>query len=247
MSERRQSWRFLALSPVPRRKRRKESTITLLTWDTIRTSLELVQRSADVCPPLKSAVGAVCALCDLADASRSSSRIAASDANAEALAWRAFIILETILNSIDSNKPVPPHLRHSIEQFEQLLSEIRTAMEVLAKENRVLRVLRLRRNESQLTEFIARLDLTAQLFIVIIMFRVLTSLLDLIFFSALDRHHGIPDHLACTHRGHCADRRIRGETFQYAPPRRSQIPPIYGRFFGLTPILLDPFFGTRST
>ncbi|KAJ7863438.1 hypothetical protein B0H14DRAFT_468173 [Mycena olivaceomarginata] len=159
MSQRRQSWRFWTLSPVPRRKRRKEFTTTLLTWDAIRTSLELVEKSADVCPPLKSAVGAVGALCDLAD------RMAASDANAEALTWRAFTILETIHNSIDSNKTVPPpHLLHSIVQFEQLLIEIRTAMEVLANENRVLRVLRLRRNESQLAKFTARLDLLAEMF-----------------------------------------------------------------------------------
>ncbi|KAJ7788639.1 hypothetical protein B0H13DRAFT_2174339, partial [Mycena leptocephala] len=158
MSERRRSWRFWALSPVPRRKRRKETTTTLLTWDAIRTSLEIVQQSADACPPLKSAVGAVIALCDLAD------RIATSDANAEALTWRAFTILETIHNAIDSNKPVPPHLLRSIEQFEQLLIEIRTAMEVLANENRVLHVLRLRRNESKLAKFTARLDYMAELF-----------------------------------------------------------------------------------
>jgi hypothetical protein len=46
--------------------------------------------------------------------------MAASDANAEALTWRAFTILETIHNSIDLNKTVPPpHLLHSMVQFEQ--------------------------------------------------------------------------------------------------------------------------------
>ncbi|KAJ7913147.1 hypothetical protein B0H13DRAFT_2005431 [Mycena leptocephala] len=163
MSERRRSWRFWALSPVPRRKRRKESTTTLLTWDAIRTSLEIVQQSADACPPLKSVVGAVGALCDLADASHSL-RIATSDSNAEALTWRAFTILETIDNAIGLNKPVPPHLLRSMEQFKQLLIEIRTAMEVLANENRVLHVLRLRRNESKLAKFTARLDSIAELF-----------------------------------------------------------------------------------
>ncbi|KAJ7767694.1 hypothetical protein B0H16DRAFT_1716611 [Mycena metata] len=149
MSQRRQSWRFLALPPGPRRKRRKEPTTALLTWDAIRTLLELIEQSADVCPPLKSAVGA---------------RLATSDANADALGLRVFTILKTIHNSIDLEKPVPQHLLHSIGQFKQLLIEIQTAMEVLAKENHFLHVLRLRRNESQLAKFTARLELLAEEF-----------------------------------------------------------------------------------
>jgi len=158
MSQRRQSWRFLTLPSGPRRKRRKEPTTALLTWDAIRTLLELVEQSADVCPPLKSAVGAVGGLCNLAD------RLAASDANADALGLRVFTILKTIHNSIDLEKPVPQDLLHSIVQFEQLLIEIQTAMEVLAKENHFLHVLRLRRNESQLVKFTARLELLAEEF-----------------------------------------------------------------------------------
>ncbi|KAJ7929741.1 hypothetical protein B0H13DRAFT_1963768 [Mycena leptocephala] len=214
MSERRRSRRFLALSPVPRRKRRKESTTTLLTWDTIRTSLEIVQQSADACPPLKSVVGAVTALCDLADASRPL-RIAASDSNAEALTWRAFTILETLHNAIDLNKPAPPHLLRSIEQFEQLLIEIRTAMEVVANENRILHVLRLRRNESKLAKFTARLDSIAELFTVI------TMLLGNEVKFLRDENKSLRNEV---------------KFFQ-----------ITAVFFGLTPILPDPFFGARST
>ncbi|KAJ7765722.1 hypothetical protein B0H16DRAFT_1524132 [Mycena metata] len=186
MSQRRQSWRFLTLPSGPRRKRRKEPTTALLTWDAIRTLLELVEQSADVCPPLKSAVGAVGGLCNLADASRfrwSPPRLAASDANTDALGLRVFTILKTIHNSIDLEKPVPQDLLHSIVQFEQLLIEIQTAMEVLAKENHFLHVLRLRRNESQLVKFTARLELLAEEFTVIIMALPLTFLLDLILYS----------------------------------------------------------------
>jgi hypothetical protein len=85
-------------------------------------------------------------------------------------------------------------------------------MEVLANENRVLHVLRLRRNESKLAKFTARLDSIAELFTVITMSLPLTS--DLILFSDLDRHHGSPNHVAHPHRGYCADRLIRGGAFQ---------------------------------
>ncbi|KAF7367822.1 hypothetical protein MSAN_00846600 [Mycena sanguinolenta] len=153
--------RFLRL---PRRKRPKEDssespTATRLTWDTIRTALELVNDSADVCPPLKSAAGGVVALCNLAE------RLAACDENAEMLAWRSVTILDTIYHSIDPDAhTIPVHFLDGILQFEKVINEIRTAMEAITKKNRVLRVLHLRRNESQLAKFTTRLDSATEVF-----------------------------------------------------------------------------------
>ncbi|KAF7367823.1 hypothetical protein MSAN_00846700 [Mycena sanguinolenta] len=148
-----------------RRKRPKEEdsedspTATRLTWDAIRTALEIVNDSADVCPPLKSAVGGVVALCNLAE------RLSACDENAEMLVWRSVTILDTIYSSIDPDThTIPAHFLHGILQFEKVINEIRTAMEAITKKNRALRVLHLRRDESQLTKFTSRLDSAAEVF-----------------------------------------------------------------------------------
>ncbi|KAJ7362809.1 hypothetical protein DFH08DRAFT_326926 [Mycena albidolilacea] len=150
--------RFRRLSRFLPRKRWKESTAVLLTWDAVRTSLEVVLSSADICPPLKSAVGGVIALCNIAE------RAAACDENAEILIWRAVAILDTMYQSIDTNAPIPSHLLNGMVQFEQLILEIRLAMKVMLKRKRVLSVLHLRRSESQLAKFTARLDSVAEVF-----------------------------------------------------------------------------------
>jgi hypothetical protein len=46
-------------------------------------------------------------------------RAVACDESAETLAWRAVSILDTMYQSIDTNKPIPPHLLNSIVNFEQ--------------------------------------------------------------------------------------------------------------------------------
>ncbi|KAJ7686298.1 hypothetical protein B0H17DRAFT_1072228 [Mycena rosella] len=140
-------------------RRRKGASAAAISLNAVRTTLELVECSADVCPPLKSAVGAVVAICKLAD------RIAASDADAGRLAWRAVTILDAIYNSIDAQKSdaIPPHLLNNVVQFEQLLIEIHTAMKGI-KTKGIRRLLHLRRNESQLATFNAQLDAAAQVF-----------------------------------------------------------------------------------
>ncbi|KAF7367667.1 hypothetical protein MSAN_00830400 [Mycena sanguinolenta] len=149
---------------LPRRKRPKEgskysSAAARLTWDAIRTALEVVNELADVLPPLKSAVGGVVAVCNLAE------RLAACDGNAEMLAWRSVTILDTIYRTIDPDiNAIPAHFLDGIQHFETLINEIRTAMEAITKKNRGLRVMHLRRNESQLAKFTARLDSAAEIF-----------------------------------------------------------------------------------
>ncbi|KAJ6522791.1 hypothetical protein DFH09DRAFT_1421460 [Mycena vulgaris] len=131
-----------------------------LSSDSIRASLHLLRDSADVFPPLKSAVGGVLAVWDLAD------RVSTSDDNAQALAWRAVGILDAIYNAVggaDSGS-VSPGMLQEILKFEQLLREISAAMKGQLKAGRFRRVLHLRRHESQLAGFTSRLDAAAEAF-----------------------------------------------------------------------------------
>ncbi|KAF8208113.1 hypothetical protein K438DRAFT_315317 [Mycena galopus ATCC 62051] len=145
---------------LPRRKRPKEDrpSNALLTWDAVHTSLELLNDSADACGPLKSAVGGVVALWNLVH------RVGECNDNAETLAWRSFTILDTLYQSIDPNEEIPSGLLNQILQFEQLIEEIRVAMEAITKKNRLHRVLHLRRSEAQLAKFTCRLDSADEVF-----------------------------------------------------------------------------------
>ncbi|KAF7339078.1 hypothetical protein MVEN_01984200 [Mycena venus] len=151
------SLRAPRLFPFKRRQRRPAEILTL---DAVRTTLELIERSADICTPLKSAVGAVVGICSLVD------RVDASLTDTEALAWRAIAILDAIYNSVGSrtSDAIPSDQLESIVQFEQLTNEIRYAMENIRIKGRINRLLRLRRNESQLATFAARLDSASQAF-----------------------------------------------------------------------------------
>ncbi|KAK7007862.1 hypothetical protein R3P38DRAFT_2552402 [Favolaschia claudopus] len=146
--------------PIPRRKRWKGSTLPNpkphLTWDAIRTSLEVLNGAADVCGPLKSATGAIIALCNIVD------RVAACDSKTEQLAFRAVTLLDTIYNSIPEQDTIPSHLLQSIAQFELVVNEIITEIEPTANTRRITRVLRLRRTESRIAEFTERLDSAAE-------------------------------------------------------------------------------------
>jgi hypothetical protein len=52
--------------------------------------------------------------------------VAASAADAEALAWRAIAILDEMYNSVGTRSPdtIPPHLLHSIARFEQSVPQL---------------------------------------------------------------------------------------------------------------------------
>ncbi|KAJ7689719.1 hypothetical protein B0H17DRAFT_1066111 [Mycena rosella] len=130
-----------------------------LTSDAIRESLSLLKDSADAFPPLKSAVGGVLAVWDLAE------RVSASDENAQVLARRAVGILDVIYNAVGGGAgPVSPEMLQEMLKFEQLLREVSAAMEEHLKAGRLRRVLHLRRQESRLAQFTARLDAAAEAF-----------------------------------------------------------------------------------
>ncbi|KAJ7900535.1 hypothetical protein B0H13DRAFT_2275335 [Mycena leptocephala] len=127
--------------------------------EAIRTALALLKESTDVFPPLKSAVGGVLAVWDLAD------RISASDENAQLLAWRLVGILDTIYNAVTAEaSAISPGMLQDILKFEELLREISTAMAAQLKPGRFRRVLRLRKDESRLARFTSRLDAASEAF-----------------------------------------------------------------------------------
>ncbi|KAJ7207609.1 hypothetical protein GGX14DRAFT_455855 [Mycena pura] len=114
-------------SPQARGQYDSEVSKTAIATDALRTSLELMRESADTCPPLKSAIGLVVALCSVAD------RVAASDESAQALAWRAATILDTMHRSLDPDTidttMLSPVVLHHILHFERVLTELHATME----------------------------------------------------------------------------------------------------------------------
>ncbi|KAJ7740457.1 hypothetical protein DFH07DRAFT_965345 [Mycena maculata] len=127
--------------------------------DAIQIFIHLLNKSADACPPLKSAAGGVLAVWDLAD------RVSASDGNAQVLAWRALDILDTIYNAVgDGSHRIPPGMLPEIQKFEKLLLEISAAMEAQLKPGWARRVLHLRRHESELARFTSRLIAVSEAF-----------------------------------------------------------------------------------
>ncbi|KAJ7347708.1 hypothetical protein DFH08DRAFT_936553 [Mycena albidolilacea] len=115
MQGQRRPRRLFAFQGVFPLKRGKARSAAILTLDAVRMTLEAAESSVDAYPPLKSAVGGVAAVCRLAD------RVAASAADAEALAGRAVAILDKMYNSVGTRSPdtIPPHLLYSIARFEQ--------------------------------------------------------------------------------------------------------------------------------
>ncbi|KAJ7754334.1 hypothetical protein DFH07DRAFT_773734 [Mycena maculata] len=147
-----------------------------LTSDTIRTSLDLLNKSADACPLLKSA--GVLAVWDLVNASNLCSlpicneglidpgqHVSASDENAQVLAWHAVGILDAIYNVVEEGtRCIPPGMFPETLKFEALLLKIRAAMEAQLKPGWACHVLRLRRHESGLARFTSRPDAASEAF-----------------------------------------------------------------------------------
>ncbi|KAJ6476066.1 hypothetical protein DFH09DRAFT_1293207 [Mycena vulgaris] len=147
-------------APVPPPLDNTAPSFLALSSDSIRTSLDILRDSADVFPPLKSAVGGVLAVWNLAD------RVSMSDDNARALAWHTVGILDVIYNAVGgvNSASISPGMLQEIVKFEQLLHEISAAMEGQLKAGRFRRILHLRRHESQLAGFSSRLDAASEAF-----------------------------------------------------------------------------------
>ncbi|KAJ7266380.1 hypothetical protein B0H12DRAFT_159313 [Mycena haematopus] len=138
------------------------ATFLALSSDAIWMFLVALRESTDVFPPLKSAVGAVLAVWDLAD------RISAYDKHAQALAWRAASILYAMNSATRARSagPISQGMLDAVLQFEGILCEICAAMEHEAqlKLGPLRRVLGLQRRESRLVRFSAQLDAASDAF-----------------------------------------------------------------------------------
>ncbi|KAJ7441949.1 hypothetical protein B0H11DRAFT_1932671 [Mycena galericulata] len=131
--------------------------------DAIREFLSLVKESTDIFPPLKSAVGGVLAVWDLADVLLAVFRLFRIIDDLVAIASRAVAIFDSIFNAVGRSTTISPGMLQDILKFEELLHEITTTMEAQSKP-RFRRLLRLRKQESRLTRFTSRLDAASETF-----------------------------------------------------------------------------------
>jgi len=120
--------------------------------DAVWTSLHALKESADAFPPLKSVVGGVIAICEVAERARH------SKSNALSIARRANEILDMIADALPDGSVIPSPMLLSIEKFTVLLAEIHGDMKLLAATGRVSRAIHLNRNERMLEDIKVRLD-----------------------------------------------------------------------------------------
>ncbi|KAJ7087484.1 hypothetical protein C8R44DRAFT_893191 [Mycena epipterygia] len=120
--------------------------------DVLRTSLLALKESTDAFPPLKSTVGGVIALLEIAE------RAKHSKSDARAIALRTKEIFDVIAAAVGPAPAIPQPMRKSIERFNALLVEIRGHMKEIALTGGVSRVVHLNRNERTLQDIKAKLD-----------------------------------------------------------------------------------------
>ncbi|KAJ7816433.1 hypothetical protein B0H14DRAFT_2844829 [Mycena olivaceomarginata] len=120
--------------------------------DILWTSMITLRDSADTFPPLKSAVGGVMAICDLAE------RAKHSKSEACAIALRTKEILDLVADAVPDGSRISPPMLLSIEKFSILLDKIRCSMEAITLTGRVSRIMHLNRNERALEDIKSKLD-----------------------------------------------------------------------------------------
>jgi len=141
--------------------------------DIALTSLLALKESADAFPPLKSVVGGVLALWNTAE------RVKTSKKRAQALSRRALDVLEALTDAVPDPSNIPPPMLASIQRFEDLLDEIRRAMDPLTKRRWISSMSSLNRDKGVLDLFNQRLDETFQSFVIGGLTRVETHLLEI--------------------------------------------------------------------
>ncbi|KAJ7289143.1 hypothetical protein C8J57DRAFT_426932 [Mycena rebaudengoi] len=127
---------------------RNGSTFSDILW----TSLCALKDSADAFPPLKSAVGGVVALWEIAE------RAKHSKADARDIALRTQEIIDVIADAVPDGSKIPLAMLQSIERFTLMLEEIRVSMEVITLTGGVSRVVHLSENERTVQDIKVRLD-----------------------------------------------------------------------------------------
>ncbi|KAK7001886.1 hypothetical protein R3P38DRAFT_1774583 [Favolaschia claudopus] len=116
------------------------------------TSLHVLAQSADAFPPLKSVVGGVRALCDIAQ------RAKHFKVEAIEVALRSKDILDIIADAVPDGSQIPQPMLQSINRFTLLLDDVRLEMEQLARTGMTARLLHVDRNEQTLRSLRVRLD-----------------------------------------------------------------------------------------
>ncbi|KAJ7750790.1 hypothetical protein B0H16DRAFT_845256 [Mycena metata] len=120
--------------------------------DVLSTSLLALKESADAFPPLKSVVGSVLVLWDIAEGAK------LSKAEARGIARRTETILKVIADAVPDPSSISAPMQLSINRFIVLLDEIRTKMERICLSGRISRVIHLNRNQATLREIKSQLD-----------------------------------------------------------------------------------------
>ncbi|KAJ7281591.1 hypothetical protein C8J57DRAFT_78865 [Mycena rebaudengoi] len=138
--------RFLFPSRAKRKPKSPRLPFPRAPTDILRTSLLALKESADAFPPLKSTVGGVIALWDIAEA------------DAWDIAHRTQTILDVVAEAVPDGSAIPAPMLESIEHFTVLLDEIRKDMEKIALRRGLSRVTSLNRDERALADMKNRLD-----------------------------------------------------------------------------------------
>ncbi|KAJ6574430.1 hypothetical protein B0H19DRAFT_1254138 [Mycena capillaripes] len=120
--------------------------------DLLSTSLLALKQSADAFPPLKSAVGGVLALWDIAERAKHS-KSAAHD-----IALRTITILHVIADAVPDPSIIPLPMQLSIRRFTVLLNKIKAPMDAISLLGGVSRIIHLNRNERTLRSIRDELD-----------------------------------------------------------------------------------------
>ncbi|KAJ6627676.1 hypothetical protein B0H10DRAFT_2429232 [Mycena sp. CBHHK59/15] len=120
--------------------------------DVMWTSLTALIASSDGFPPLKSVVGAVASVWEIAQ------RMEQSKKEAHELAHRSVAILEIIADAIPDPLAIPAPMLASILRFETVLQEIHAEMNRLMGRSRMWRLTHLNRSEGSLGILNKRLD-----------------------------------------------------------------------------------------
>ncbi|KAF7375836.1 hypothetical protein MSAN_00473500 [Mycena sanguinolenta] len=120
--------------------------------DILQTSLLALKESADVFPPLKTAVGGVIALWDIAE------RAKYSETEARSIAERTQEILDVFADAIPDPSAISLPMLESIIRFTVLLDEIKNGLERIEHAKTLSRIRHLNRNARTLEEMKIRLD-----------------------------------------------------------------------------------------
>ncbi|KAJ7474047.1 hypothetical protein FB451DRAFT_283891 [Mycena latifolia] len=144
--------RFPFASGAKLKPKVRHPSLSTTRSDVLRTSLAALKESADGFPPLKSAVGGVVAIWDVAEGAKR------SKADARDIAQRTEAILYVVADAIPDGSVIATPMLQSIERFTILLDEINGTMQQIAHAKTLSRVCHLNRNARTLADMRSRLD-----------------------------------------------------------------------------------------